>query len=210
MKNGRTANWLTASSISTSTRRSSPALVRLKARPATNAANTPLTLIKPETPSTRSVNSRVNMSTGPFSTLWWRSEKCSALAADTPATTPTTRAPMICHPISEAADPAVSGVATTSATRTSGRASPSLAPDSRDSNCRSCSGRSFSASSPVTALEARTGSVGQIAVPSSRAAASGSPTVHMARPVEISAIAGKATTSSRVSFFQCCRIAEKG
>ncbi len=209
-KNGRTANWLIASSISTSTCLSCPTLARLKANPETNDAKTPLTPSRPEPPRTSNASSRVNIRIGPFSAVWWRSEKWRALAADTPARTPSTRAPRICQPISRAACPAVRGVATASAITTRGRASPSFAPDSRDSSCRSSSGRSRSAASPVTAAEARTGSVGQIAVPKSSATANGIPNAQIARPVEISAIAGITTTRRSARRRQCRRIAEKG
>ena len=209
-KKGITANWLTASSISTSVQRSLPELATLNASPATNAPKMPLTPMMPDTPRTSSATRSVYSRIGPVSVSWCRSEKCSALAAATPAMIPTTRAPAICQAASPAACPAVSGVATARATRTRGRASPSFAPDSSDRSWRSCSGRSSSASSPVTTLDARTGSVGQMAVPNSRASAKGMPSTHIASPVETSAIPGRTSTSSNASRRQCVLIAEKG
>lgn len=85
------------------------------------------------------------------------------------------------------------------AVSTSGKANPSFAPDSSDSSCRSRAGKSRSASSPVTTLEASTGSVGHRAAPSKAAAAMGIERNNQLSPVVTTAITGIATRRSRVT-----------
>ena len=192
---GSTANRLTASSISTSALRSEPVVVRLTARPATNTASTPSRCSTPDTPRTSIASSTVNSSIGPCEVEPWASPKRSDRPPTQPATMPRTTAPPTCHEASRAACPAVRGAATAMASSTNGSARPSLAPDSIESTWRVCSGTSCSAGRPVTTLEARTGSVGQVAAPSSRATPSADPSNQAARPADTRAIAGIASSS---------------
>lgn len=85
-----------------------------------------------------------------------------------------------------------------------------MAPDSSDKICRSRSGRSASAALPVTTLDASTGSVGQIAVPSSSATLNVDPRIQAVRPVEIKAMAGMATNSRMETGRSCARTERKG
>ncbi|KNE78693.1 hypothetical protein ADZ36_31785 [Streptomyces fradiae] len=88
------------------------------------------------------------------------------------------------------------GPAIATAASTRGSARPSLEPDSRESNCRVRSVMPFSAGSPVTTLEARTGSVGHSAAPSSTAVPRPTPRAAADTAVVSSAIPAIATTRS--------------